>query len=265
VHRLKAVILADQEASGLAVPMWIFPNCDARIFEVIDRGFSRNQAALFIAKNGGRSNAGKVCSIGRSMLRGIAKGNWNTSLSLDECVDHSLKHEALIREILKACRSGDKRSCPYYSNGWSGAAANASFYYGVEEVVKHINRYINLYDENNVPLPKHDPMFVLREHYRLNHENTRNGTAAISRDFHLYPWAVTAFRAALQGERLNEKKLTDRTISVTLDPKGNTTFNWKVPDFGEEPGEINMNDPDSVKRDEIGATIEEMYGDELDD
>lgn len=248
VHRLKAVILADEYLTkngrpGVFVPMWIFPNCDPAMFHYIDGGFNRNQQHRFIARGGKREHAAKVCAIGRSMVRGISSGNFN--LTLESCVEATLKHQDLIRKVLAACHYGKKSECPYYSNGWSGAFAKAALEFGESKVLPLVHKFVNQRDMSkataSIPdgaaLAKNDPMKVL--HDFLQDQKTSRGTeAGHVRDWMQYPYAVTAIRAALAGDTLTSNALKMRTRDVAIENKGEIAEKkriiFKVEDFAKD-------------------------------
>lgn len=248
VHRLKAIILADEILSkngktGLYVPLWIFPNCDPAMFHYIDGGFNRTQEHRFIARGGERAHARAVCAIGRSMVRGISTGNFN--LTLEACVEATLKHQDLIRKVLAACHYGKKADCPIYSNGWAGAFAKAALEVGEAKVMPLLHKFVNQRDMSKataeIPegaaLAKSDPMKVLYD-FLLDQKTNRATEAGHVRDWMQYPYAVTAIRHALRGKTMTSNALKMRTRDIVFENKGETNekkrFVFKVEDFAPD-------------------------------
>ena len=211
-HRLLGMKMAMQERPGLRIPMWIFPDCLPSLFMKIDQGWIRTQEHLFIALGGVKTHAKQVTGAAKVWLRGITVGNWKARAHAT--AKFAKKHETLIRNVLasvmygkKPQRGSPKLGCPCYSHGFGGALCKAAFYYGEPAVTRIAQRYVEGADENGHKLLHNDPMFAFREWIEERHEQRKDGKEGYLTSFQVYPMAVTAIRAALQGRPLSYKDL----------------------------------------------------------
>lgn len=193
-HRLTALCDASEVKPDIALTFWITYNEDPDTFDIYDQPKRRTIADKF-ALDGGVVDEGvshnKITAIAKRVLVGLSAGQPDSGhhgavVSDAAILAFAKKHNQLFLKVFKAARHYKGRR---YNAGWPSAFAKAALVYGFDVVGPHLERFANQswYGET-------DPL--KRLHLRLS------TLPAGAQDYVLYPYAVSAVRAAVEQRQM---------------------------------------------------------------